>query len=163
MCCDGSLFGRVNVKKRDDRNLLAGLGFEIKTIQDEDWFPQPCQAVADGCCTVYDDRPRTCRSYRCTLLVRHQDEGLPADQALAIITKATALRDRIRSAMDLAVGNTADMSIAGMRAALHRQLADGADPAAHAQLLLDLATFDLIVQRHFDARPPAIPAAEAAP
>lgn len=67
-CCDGSLFGHVPIGDDEAERLPAPLvavpreGEKTRLA-----FLQPCAAFG-ATCTVYGDRPKTCRTYRCELL-----------------------------------------------------------------------------------------------
>jgi Fe-S-cluster containining protein len=90
LCCDGSLFGRVALepdeilvaRKRRLRVLASGKGFE-----------QPCAALAalgageSRTCSIYLDRPRSCRRFVCRLHERHRREGGPLEARLAPVRR----------------------------------------------------------------------------
>lgn len=68
LCCDGTLFGSVELQLADDAESLRELGLKIST-RGKPRFPQPCSALgSDGCCHVYKERPQLCRAFECALL-----------------------------------------------------------------------------------------------
>jgi Fe-S-cluster containining protein len=88
LCCDGSLFGRVDLeamevepaKRRGLRILTNGNGFE-----------QPCAAHAQTGCAIYEERPLSCRRFTCRLYERHRREGGPIEKRLAAVRRVRAL------------------------------------------------------------------------
>src|SRR5215210_5780809 len=67
MCCDGTLYSRVKITA-DELSVLSDDGFSFFSLDEEEFFRQPCPKVSCGSCTIYRTRPRTCRTYRCALL-----------------------------------------------------------------------------------------------
>lgn len=93
MCCDGSLFGRVDLEpdeiepaRRNRLRVLGGRGFE-----------QPCTALAQRerepgrVCAIYDQRPGACRRFACRLYERHRREGGPLEPRLAAVRRVREL------------------------------------------------------------------------
>ena len=67
MCCDGTLFNMVGLKTGETSRVPAAKLPLKRDEKDKEFFNQPCLAFKDGCCSVYHDRPRACRSYHCIL------------------------------------------------------------------------------------------------
>jgi Fe-S-cluster containining protein len=58
--------------------------------------------TSNGHCTAYDERPQTCRTFRCSLLRSLEANEVTLDAALAHVTRAKALAEQVgRGAMDL--------------------------------------------------------------
>ena len=82
LCCDGSLFGKVPLDREE-----VGLArrHRLRVVDNGTRFEQPCIALSprDGSsgqervCSIYDERPRSCRSFVCRLYDRHRREGGP--------------------------------------------------------------------------------------
>ena len=152
MCCDGTLFSRAILKPNDKFDRLGELGFEVERNETEIWFHQPCHAFGDGCCTVYTERPLTCRGFRCELLIEHEDRGLAEADARRAIEQATTRRDRIRAAAaDLLGAEAASLPMAHLFTRLNEVAATEQGRSQHAQLLLDVAALDLLLKRRFAA------------
>jgi Fe-S-cluster containining protein len=83
LCCDGSLFGRVELEPDE---VEPARRLNVLTH-----FDQPCPALATSGCTIYRDRPRSCRRFTCRLYERHRREGGPLDARLAVVRRARAL------------------------------------------------------------------------
>jgi hypothetical protein len=98
LCCDGSLFGRADLEpsevepaRRRLHVLSSGKGFE-----------QPCTALASSgpergerICSIYDERPRSCRRFVCRLYERHRREGGPIEPRLAVVRRVRRLIDSL--------------------------------------------------------------------
>ena len=56
---------------------------------------QPCAALEDCRCTIYEDRPRHCRKFECLLLKRVQAGETRQSAALRTIRNARQQADRV--------------------------------------------------------------------
>lgn len=100
MCCDGSLFGAVDLA-RGEADVARRRG--LRLLASETAFEQPCAALVphgpaapaptSGAreCSMYDERPRSCRRFTCRLYERHLREGGPLGERLATVRRARAL------------------------------------------------------------------------
>ena len=100
LCCDGTLFVTMKPEKDDRIDHLSLLAVET----DADgirFYRQPCTAHAGHQCSVYHDRPQTCRGYQCKVLQDMQRGNLGQDVAVARVTEARRLAHKV--SQDLAV------------------------------------------------------------
>jgi len=74
LCCNGVLFGDVELQPGDKAAQLASLGLPIFRKGRKQAFTQPCSCLEAGLCRIYADRPKQCRAFRCTQL-RLVDQG----------------------------------------------------------------------------------------
>jgi len=88
LCCNGVLFGDVELQRGDDAAKLAAAGLKIFSKGRKRAFNQPCACFDGALCRIYADRPQRCRTFEC-----RQVQQLNAGTA----TSAVALR-RIRAA-----------------------------------------------------------------
>ena len=65
LCCNGVLFGDVELKRGDDAKRLASLGIELFAKGGRKAFSQPCACFDGSLCTIYADRPKQCRAFEC--------------------------------------------------------------------------------------------------
>lgn len=154
LCCDGTMHSTVALEHGDDREVLLRTGFHLLLFEAEARFEQPCHAFHERC-TIYDDRPTLCRSYRCSLL-RQVDSGEVSDaDARALVTTAIDLRDRVRPAIEALVGSTKTHSLAVLVCRMDDAL-EAMDPAeraaTHAQLELDAAELLTLLADRFEPR-----------
>lgn len=72
MCCDASLFGRARL---DADEVTTAKKNRLRIVDGRGSFEQPCSALVNGGCTIYDERPRACRGFVCRLRERLVREG----------------------------------------------------------------------------------------
>lgn len=154
LCCDGTMHSTVALEHGDDREVLLRTGFHLLLFEAEARFEQPCHAF-HGSCTIYEDRPTLCRSYRCALL-RQVDSGEVSDaDARALVTTAIGLRDSVRPAIEALVGSTRTHSLAVLVRRMDDVL-EAMDPSVrlsdHAQLELDSAALLTLLADRFEPR-----------
>jgi Fe-S-cluster containining protein len=68
ICCTTLFFTTVRLYDEDMGNLPSQITPERRSDK-LSVFPLPCVAHKDYKCTVYTQRPQTCRSYECNLLI----------------------------------------------------------------------------------------------
>ena len=91
LCCDGSLFTQVPLDAAD-AGAVRRRGLAV--IARPDGAPalrQPCAALAGRRCTIYEERPASCRSYRCMLYAALAEGEVALAEALATVARAHAL------------------------------------------------------------------------
>jgi Fe-S-cluster containining protein len=72
MCCDGSLFGRARLEPDE---VESARRLRLRVVGNGGSFEQRCSALAFGACTIYEERPATCRRFVCRLHERLRVEG----------------------------------------------------------------------------------------
>jgi uncharacterized protein len=88
LCCNGVLFGDVELQRGDEAKQLGKLGVELFRKGRKTAFAQPCACLEKGLCRIYEDRPTRCAAFDCGLLKRVQNEDLTAPAALKKIAEA---------------------------------------------------------------------------
>lgn len=94
-CCDGTLFDEVPLEAREI-TLGGRLSLPIVAAGDAAVMALPCPQLREATCNVYADRPSTCRSYRCGLLIAVEAEQVPLDEGLARVAALRAAARRVR-------------------------------------------------------------------
>jgi Fe-S-cluster containining protein len=101
LCCDGSLFGRVDLEPEE---VEPARRLRLRVLHNAKGFEQPCAALArsgpglDGClCTIYDDRPLSCRRFTCRLYDRHRREGGSIEERLSVVRRVRSLVARLEA------------------------------------------------------------------
>lgn len=95
LCCNGVLFGDVELQPTDDAKLLKKLGVEFFRKGLKTAFPQPCSCLVNGLCRIYSDRPKRCATFDCGLLKRVQNEKMTPAAALKKISEAKRRADEV--------------------------------------------------------------------
>lgn len=156
MCCDGTMYRSVEVGEGDQREPLVAAGLLFTQKDDATCFTQPCPAFGGESCSVYEGRPAVCRNYRCLLLRRSEAGEVSHDNAVALIAKTTALRQRVRSGLAAYVDAPERLSLDGMYRLMLAKFDAMPDPAAarreHAELLLEVVALRVILAREFEPR-----------
>jgi uncharacterized protein len=96
MCCDGSLFG---VARLEPDEVSGARKNRLPVLDSERGFHQPCPALApvgdtgegQRGCSIYEERPRACRSFTCRLLARFAREGGPLEPRMAAVRRVREL------------------------------------------------------------------------
>jgi hypothetical protein len=60
-------------------------------------FKLPCAAHKNCICTVYANRPKNCRLYKCELLKRFERGDISHEAALEIINKVVSLKNEVNA------------------------------------------------------------------
>ena len=88
LCCNGVLFGDVELQRGDNAKLLTQLGLNLFRKGGKSAFSQPCSCFDGKLCGIYADRPKQCRAFECGLLKRVQAGKLTTGAALKTIAEA---------------------------------------------------------------------------
>jgi hypothetical protein len=93
LCCDGSLFGRVDLVPEEVEPARRN---RLHVLDDGRAFEQPCSALAvvgggRRECSIYGERPLACRRFMCRLYDRHRREGGPLEPRLAAVRRVREL------------------------------------------------------------------------
>lgn len=141
LCCDGSLFWAVPVARGED---------VPATLDAEGRLRQPC-ACFEGRCTIYPDRPASCRSFDCRVL--QTVRAGRRDHAWAL--RQIAGMRRVLAAVDAALPGS-EPSIyrraAEFLARHQEELDDPAFQTKHRTLLRSLAAYEAALARFHVAR-----------
>jgi Fe-S-cluster containining protein len=100
LCCDGTMFHAVDVDESDDLVPLRAKGALLISDAESRRFAQPCPAFDGTCCSVYEARPSSCRSYVCGLLDSVINGGTSLTAARRSIERAKMLADIVGDALE---------------------------------------------------------------
>jgi len=149
LCCTGVLFDWVPVGL-DDENRLRGLGLPIEGHDEGPRFPQPCPRFEQGLCSIYTDRPHSCRHFRCELLKRVEAGEVGVTEANEIVVEAKAMIERLRPAIEREPG---EILVGKSWTSIFKRW-ESASPAERAErssarVVLDLTVLNRFLDRHF--------------
>jgi hypothetical protein len=97
LCCDGSLFGRVDLETEEVEGARKR---RLRVVRGGTSFEQPCSAFAvaaarrpgdRGRCTIYEDRPLSCRRFVCRLYETYRREGGSIEVPLTVVRRVRSL------------------------------------------------------------------------
>jgi len=95
-CCNGGLFGDVELQRGDDAQRLGSLGLELLRKGRKIVFAQPCACFDRKHCGIYADRPVQCRAFECRVLQRVQAGKQTISAALRVIRLARRQAEAVR-------------------------------------------------------------------
>lgn len=137
ICCDGALFDQGPVYPEEEARVL-GYGFTIVERDDgKRYFLPPCGNLCGSACQIYDVRPTTCRTYRCTSL-----QALEAGE----IDRAEA--DRRVAAGKAAIANVRRYLLPG-ESFIELRARFGREPAPSPAFRLAMVQWDRAMDRFF--------------
>lgn len=87
LCCNGVLFGDVELQRGDDAKVLSKLGIDLFRKGRKTAFSQPCSCFDGERCRIYTHRPEQCRAFECGLLKRVKAGRLTPGAALKTIAE----------------------------------------------------------------------------
>ncbi|WP_395745037.1 YkgJ family cysteine cluster protein [Prosthecobacter sp.] len=96
MCCDGTMFQIVRMQPGEVPAELGRLGLKIRCRDGEYHMEQPCSALVEKRCTVYDRRPVRCRLFNCQQLHRLENGETTAPDAMTMIVETRAMVEQVK-------------------------------------------------------------------
>ena len=100
MCCDGTMFQIVRMQPGDSAAELGRLGLKIRCRDGEFFMEQPCAALRENVCTIYEKRPARCRLFHCQQLRRVESGAATEAAAMAMIVETRELVERVRGLIE---------------------------------------------------------------
>lgn len=103
-CCNGTLFDEVPLE-RAEIALGPRLRLPIIAAGDDACMALPCPRLEGATCTIYPERPSTCRTYKCGLLEeleRGEVDPVEAHRRIDALREAAArVRERLPNATNV--------------------------------------------------------------
>lgn len=96
LCCNGVLFGDVELERGDNAGRLKELGLDFFRKGRKQCFNQPCACFDGKWCGIYSERPRRCRTFECRLLKEVQAGRMTVAAALQRIGESRQQVDDVR-------------------------------------------------------------------
>lgn len=100
MCCDGTMFQIVRMQPGEVPAALGKLGLKIRCRDGEYYMEQPCSALRENRCTVYEQRPVRCRLFNCQQLGRVERGESTESEAMAMIVETRGLVERVKGLIE---------------------------------------------------------------
>ena len=153
LCCNGVLFGDVELQKDDHAGQLINLGMSLKKKGMKSAFAQPCRCFDGKLCRIYADRPKRCATFECGLLKHVQSGEMSAPAALKRIADAKKLAEKVRRLLRRLGDDDEQLALTKRYSRMMSQPIDlsAAEDAGEARGELMLAVNDLmlVLQRDF--------------
>lgn len=100
MCCDGTMFQIVKMQPGDCAAELGKLGLKVRCREGEFHMEQPCSALKDRTCTVYEKRPTRCRLFHCQQLRLLEADETTEAKAMTLIHETRAQAALVRDLIE---------------------------------------------------------------
>lgn len=100
LCCDGTMFQIVKMQPGDSPAELARLGMRIRGKDGEFHMEQPCPALKELRCCIYDKRPTRCRLFHCQQLRLLEAGNTTEADAMALIMQTRAQAAQVRELIE---------------------------------------------------------------
>ena len=144
LCCTGALH-KYAVLDADEIDFARSIGMTLRT-EGKPGFALPCPKLSDTCCSIYGDRPKVCRRFKCALLKRVDDRSIEFDAAAAFVAEARRLFDHVRA--HLPDGMTIAMARA-INEASPTSHSDAIGRSSAMRLRLAIMALSLFLDQHF--------------
>lgn len=153
LCCNGVIFGDVELQRGDSKKVLAAAGIEFFRKGRKTAFSQPCVCLQRGLCTIYNQRPQRCATFDCGLLKRVQGRKITINAALQKISatkkRAEAVTKLVRELGNHDENKSLDQRYAAVIAEPIDMAADEKDHARRGQLLTAVSRLVEALERDF--------------
>lgn len=153
LCCNGVLFGDVELGPDDRARALEKVGLALKQKGRKLAFVQPCACFDGKLCRIYGERPERCRTFECGLLKRVQAGKLESVAALKLILRVQRQAQAIENLLER-LGNRDSRAPLSRRYA--KVMAEPIDLSGdedvvelRAELMLGVAALMKLLHRHF--------------
>lgn len=100
MCCDGTMFQIVRMQPGEVPAKLGKLGLKIRCRDGEYYMEQPCSALREKRCTVYQQRPVRCRLFNCQQLGRLERSETTEAETMRLIVETRAMVERVKELIE---------------------------------------------------------------
>jgi uncharacterized protein len=98
LCCDGTLFGDVELSGPAEAGRLEALGLDVDSDDaDAELLALPCGALRGTRCGIYARRPHCCRTFECRLLQETRRGVVTEELALARIADARTQAGQVKA------------------------------------------------------------------
>ena len=144
LCCTGALHNFA-VLEPEETDIARGMGFTLRTVG-KPGFALPCPKLNGTYCSIYGERPKVCKRYRCALLNGLEDGSIGFDDAATAVAGARRLFDQVHSL--LPDGMTIPMARAEFEAPPSVGNAAG-NRSSNMRLKLAITALSLFLDRHF--------------
>ncbi|MFO1485089.1 MAG: YkgJ family cysteine cluster protein [Verrucomicrobiaceae bacterium] len=100
MCCDGTMFQIVKMQPGDCAAELAKLGMRIRSKDGGYHMEQPCPALKELKCEIYEKRPTRCRLFHCQQLRLLEADKKNEDEVMMLIAETRAQAAQVRDLIE---------------------------------------------------------------
>jgi len=150
-CCSGLLIGFVQFDKEDlpfVRELM-----DVEEVDEGGFFFQPCTRLGPQGCTIYSQRPKPCRLFKCKLLLRVENGETSYNSAMEdlkiVSMKKQAIEERLYTLPSQLKSVSFKFQICELRKLLREKAAKMPLSEDEQNLLSEIAEFNTLVTKSF--------------
>ncbi len=144
LCCNGALFD-YGPLARDEVPETRKAGLRVLEADQKFGFGLPCPQLEGAVCQVYDQRPNTCRTFRCEVLRSVEAGDLDYQQGLQYVSQGRAALAQVHA--QLPEGATITEARRWRREAREAEASEALN--APPMLTMTLGMLDLVLDQHF--------------
>jgi len=100
LCCNGVLFADVKLQPEDNAKALLKLGIPVQSAGAKEKFNQPCTALSNRVCRIYEHRPAHCRAFECLLYQQVRQGHVRLPEALKKVKMALAAAGQVQELLN---------------------------------------------------------------
>jgi uncharacterized protein len=154
LCCSGPIFSSVQLEPEDEVAPLMAAGINICSEGDASMFKQPCAAHRNCACTVYANRPKYCRSYKCELLKKFERGDISYEPAREIINTVVSLKNEVNTlALAASINIQSKEDIALLLKRWWKNPSIGKTEGGYAHVFLKFGALQIYLDRFFRSKP----------
>jgi uncharacterized protein len=148
LCCDGTLFPSTALRSAEEVDAARAVGFDVVAYRDRNAFLQPCPAYRDCACTVYANRPPSCREFRCELLKKLEQGDVSQEAAHEIVKSTLAAKNAL-----LGLAGVPSANDPQLWALIRTCIKDLQERTARARLFFSFIVLQRTLDRFFRDKP----------
>jgi Fe-S-cluster containining protein len=141
LCCKGMFHEQARAFP-EEVPWLETKGFTVSADPQGLTFSLPCSYLGATGCSLYQERPKTCRTYQCRLLIRYLEGEVSLEQALETVEQVHELRSQILRKLEV------ENPTRNLWQLIRSHEPENLEP----ETSLDIASLLHLSARHFDAR-----------
>jgi hypothetical protein len=149
------MFSSVQLEPEDEVTPLMTAGVNIYFEANANMFKLPCAAHKNCTCTVYANRPKNCRSYKCELLKRFERGDISRQAAQEIVTKVVSLKNEVNElALAASINTQSKEDMALLLKRWSRNASISTTERGYAHVFLKFGALQIYLDRFFRRKPP---------
>ena len=156
LCCAGAIFSSVQMEPEDEIPPLMAASINIYWEGNANKFKLPCAAYKNCICTVYGNRPKNCRMYKCELLKRFERGDISHQAAQEIINKVVSLNNEVNAlALEASINTQSKEEISLLLKRWWGNPSIGTTRQDYAHVFLKFGALQIYLDRFFRRKPVA--------
>lgn len=152
LCCTDYFHPKANIQNENDKIIVLKFGGKVMNHNNKQYFRLPCPAFEENC-TIYKDRPSSCRKHQCDLLKSVLNNRIGLNQAKLITKNTKAIASELSHMLDNMSESIKTKEFQSRIRYFFEQYEQNKDTPEfkhkHAHLLMKFATFIFLKDKYF--------------